>query len=201
MCTSSLVGGPQQLLGELCAAGMQVPSCTLFWGWVLPAAADPAQMRPHGMCEMHRKCGTTVWRVALEMRRCGVAVAVAAVVAVAAAAAVAAAVAAAAAAPAAPAVASGSCSCSWQLQLQLQQGCSSGMTSNCRVIAASGEELVSQSGIASAGALRMLVRALPRCSSGMTLNYHAVATGGEELVSQDAIGTAIEMLVYLNGNN
>ena len=91
MCTSSLAGGSQQFLGEECTAGMHVPSCTLFLGWILHAAGDPAQMRPHEMCVMHRTCGTTVCCAAIEMCRCGVAVAAAAGVAV------------------------------WQLQLQLQQ--------------------------------------------------------------------------------
>ena len=99
MCTSSLVGGSQQFLGEECTAGMHVPSCTLFWGWILHAAGDPAQMRPHEMCVMHRTCGTTVCCAAIEMCRCGLAVAVAAGVAVAVAMATAVAVAAAVAAP------------------------------------------------------------------------------------------------------
>ena len=103
MCTSSLAGGSQQFLGEECTAGMHVPSCTLFLGWILHAAGDPAQMRPHEMCVMHRTCGTTVCCAAIEMCRCGLAVAAAAGVAVAVAMATAVAVAAAVAAPAAPA--------------------------------------------------------------------------------------------------
>mgnify|MGYP006975559833 CR=1 FL=1 len=103
MCTSSLAGGSQQFLGEECTAGMRVPSCTLFLGWILHAAGDPSQMQPHEMCVTHRKCETTVCCVAIEMCRCGVALAAAAGVAVAVAMATAVAVAAAVAAPAAPA--------------------------------------------------------------------------------------------------